>query len=55
MLKIFGKTIYKQIEHIFCEYLNTALFLLEWKKGNIVPVYKKCDKLCLKDYRPASL
>ena len=55
MLKIFGQTICKQLECIFCEYLNTGLFPLEWKKGNIVPVYKKGDKHCLKNYRPLSL
>ena len=27
----------------------------EWKKGNVVPIQKKYDKQCLKNYRPISL
>ena len=27
----------------------------EWKKTNIVPVFKKSDKQCVKNYRPVSL
>ena len=26
-----------------------------WKKGNVVPVYKKSDKQILRNYRPLSL
>ena len=32
-----------------------CFFPLEWKKANLVPVYKKDDKQCLKNYRPVSL
>ena len=28
---------------------------MEWKKGNVVPIHKKDDKQCLKNYRPISL
>ena len=55
MLKICGKTICKPLECICRECLNTGLFPLEWKKTNLVPVYKKGDKQCLKNYRPVSL
>ena len=48
MLKICGKTIFKPLECIFCESLNTRLFPLKCKKANLVPVYKKADKQCLK-------
>ena len=40
MLKICGKTICKPAECIFRKCLNTGLFPLEWKKANLVPVYK---------------
>ena len=55
MLKICGKTIYEPLECIFRECLNTGLFPSEWKKANLVPVYKKGDKQCLKILRPVSL
>ena len=55
MLKICGKTIFKPLECIVCEGLNTGLFPLEWKKANLVPVYKKGDKQCLENYCPVSL
>ena len=55
MLKICGKTICKPLECIFRECLNTGLFPLEWKKVNLVPVYKKVDKQYLINYRPVLL
>ena len=55
MLKICGSTIYRPLEIIFKEALSTGLFPSEWKKGNIVPIYKKGDKQVLKNYRPVSL
>ena len=52
MLKICGKTICKPLECIFRDCLNTGLLPLEWKKANLVPVYKKGDKQCLKSHCP---
>ena len=40
MLKIYGSSIYGPLELIFKEALNTGLFLSNWKKGNIVSMYK---------------
>ena len=54
MLKICGKTTCKPLERIFRECLNTGLFPLEWKKDNLVAVYRKGDKQC-KNYGPVSL
>ena len=55
MLKICGDTICKPLELFFKQALTTGLFPSEWKKGNIVPCYKKGDKQNLKNSRPVSL
>ena len=55
MLNICFYTIYKPLERICSECLNTDLFMLEWKKDNLVPVYNKSDEQLLKHYRSASI
>ena len=55
MLKICCDTICKPLELIFKQALTTGFFPSEWKKGNIVPGYKKGDKQNLKNYPPVSL
>ena len=54
-LKICANTICKPLEIIFKQALTTVVFPSEWKKGNIVPCYKKGDKQNIKNYRPVSL
>ena len=44
MLKISGDIICKPLGLIFKQALTTGLFPSEWKKGNIVPCYKKGDE-----------
>ena len=41
MLKICGPSISKPLESIFKSCLESGIFLLEWKKANVVPVHKK--------------
>ena len=36
-------------------FIYVLLFLLEWKKDNIVPIQKKSDKQCIKNYRSVLL
>ena len=48
MLKICGDTICKPLELIFKQALTTGVFSSEWKKGNIVPCYKKGTNKTLK-------
>ena len=55
MLKICGDTICKPLGLIFKEALTTNVFPSEWKKGNIVPCYKKDNKQNIKNYRSVSL
>ena len=51
MLKTCGATIFKPQELIFNQALTTGVFTPEWKKGNIVPCYKKDDKQKLKKFQ----
>ena len=55
MLKICSSSIYKSLEYIFHQGLETGKFPSEWKKANVVPAYKKGEKQILKNYRPVSL
>ena len=54
-MKVCGPSVYKPLELIFNQYLETGVFPSEWKKHNIVPIHKKGDKQTLKNYRPRSL
>ena len=51
MLNICGKNFCKPLKFRFCECLNKALYSLEWKNSNLVPVYRKGDNQWLKNYR----
>ena len=55
MLKICGDSICRPLNIIFKTCLRTGKFPLEWKKANIVPIYKKGEKQAVKNYRPVSL
>ena len=55
MLKICGPSIYKPLEMIFKQCIETVFFPSEWKKAYIVPIHKKGDKQTLVSYCPVSL
>ena len=54
MLKICGSSIYKPLEMIFKQCIETGVFSSEWKKANIVPIHKKGGKQALENYLPVS-
>ena len=55
MVKVWSPSIYKPLEIIFNQCLETNVFPSEWKKGNIVPIHKNGDKQMLQTYRAVSL
>ena len=55
MLKICDESICKPLGIIFRSCLENGKFPSEWKKANVVPVFKKNNKQELKNYRPISL
>ena len=55
MHKLCDKSICKPLSIIFKSCLTQGIFPSEWKKANVVPMHKKNDKQCVKNYRPASL
>ena len=55
MIKLCGDSIYKLLEMVFKSCLNQGVFPAEWKKANVVSVYKKWHHQCMKNYRPVSL
>ena len=55
MWKLCHKSVYKPLNLIFKSYLETGQFPSDWKKANVVPVFKKGDKQLLKNYCPVFL
>ena len=55
MFKLCGESIYKPLNLTFKSCLETSQFPSEWKKGNVVPVFKKGGKQLVKMYRPIFL
>ena len=55
MLQLCCNSIWKPLELIFKQHMESGSFPSEWKKGNVATIYKKDDKNHLKNYRPVSL
>ena len=45
MLQLCGNSIFKPLELIFKQAMESGSFLPEWKKGNVVPIHKKDDNV----------
>ena len=55
MIKIFSQSHILPLKIIFEHSLKKGKFPKIWKKGNVVPVHKKEDKMLVKNYCPISL
>ena len=55
MTKLCGKTIAIPLKLIFRSILEESVFPDDWKKSNVVPIYKRDSKNLIKNYRPISL
>ena len=55
MVRICGNSLVKPLLSIFNLSLQSGIFPSQWKKANVVPVYKKSDRSIAKNYRPVSL
>ena len=55
MINICGNSLCKPLEMIFKSCIIKGECPSQWKKANVVPVYKKSDKQTLKNYKPISL
>ena len=54
MLKMSGDAIIELFK-IFNNCLKYGIFSDDWKKGNILPIFKKCDQQNIKNYCLVSL
>ena len=54
MIKICGDSVIFLLKLIFKSTMNEGLFPGDWKKSNVVPIYKKESKNLIKNYRPIS-
>ena len=55
MLRVSGDAITESLFRIFKNCLKCGIFPDDWKKGIIVPIFKKGAKQNIKNYRPVSL
>ena len=55
MLQLCGNSKCKPLELIFKQSMDSGSFPSSWKKGNIVPIHKRDDKKCFKNYRTVPL
>ena len=55
MIKICKSSVSKPMEILFRNCLESECFPKEWKKADIIPVYKENDKQLIKNHRTVSL
>ena len=55
MVQLCGKGIFLPLQLLFKSMLEKEIFLDDWKKSNVVQLYKKESTNLIKSYRPISL
>ena len=55
ILKLCGDSISKPLYIIFKNCVTKGYFPKNWKKANVVPIFKKKEKKLIQNYRPVSL
>jgi hypothetical protein len=55
MLKETAEVIYRPLARLIRLSLQTSKYPLDWKKANVIPIFKKGDKSLVGNYRPVSL
>ena len=55
MLQICDKSILKPLRIIYSNCIEKGYFPEDWKKANVIPIYKKNSKQDIQNYRPISL
>ena len=55
MIQLSCKSIAKPLYLLFRNCFEASTFPIEWKKANVIPVYKKGNKQEISNYRPISL
>ena len=55
MIQLCGKFIVRPLKYLFESSLTAGIFPEDWRKGSIIPVYKKGRRNSQQNYRPISL
>ena len=55
IIKICGNTLCKPLHIIFKNCISKGIFPDQWKRANVIPIFKKDKKHFVKNYRPISL
>ena len=55
MLLLCDDSVCLPLQIIFKNILSSSIYPVMWKLANVTPIFKKCDKQLIKNYRPISL